>query len=152
MSDDGLPDLLATARAVGADFADRWLATLPLTFALLSQTNTSRTIRWHGGRPGSPDDKSGWNGADWSNAMQAEAGEAGNVVEKLRRTETDLVGKLDRPRKELMPMLADEIADVIIYADLLATYYEIDLAAAVAHKFNKVSEIQGFPERLPEKE
>jgi NTP pyrophosphatase (non-canonical NTP hydrolase) len=45
-------------------------------------------------------------------------------------------------------MLAEEIADTVTYADLLAAHYGIDLAAAVADKFNRVSRRQGFPDRL----
>lgn len=72
-----------------------------------------------------------------------------NVVKKLRRYECGLKGQLDPAEPELRSMLADEIADVICYVDLLATYYGIDVAAAVTSKFNRVSERQDFPERLP---
>lgn len=117
-----------------------------LTFLKLSTTNEKRAKRWH---PGFPDDNADWSGADWSNAMCGEAGEVANVVKKLRRYECGLKGELDPPEDELRAALALEIADVICYADLLATYYGIDLGAAVARKFNIVSERQGFPERLP---
>lgn len=50
--------------------------------------------------------------------------------------------------EELRAMLADEIADVILYADLLARHFAIDVESAVRDKFNRVSEAQGFPERL----
>lgn len=40
-------------------------------------------------------------------------------------------------------------ADMLNLADLLAAKYGIDLAAAIVHKFNVVSERQDFPERLP---
>ena len=45
-------------------------------------------------------------------------------------------------------MLANEIADVTLYLDLLADHYGIDVEAAIRRKFNIVSERQGFPERL----
>lgn len=115
-----------------------------LTFAALRAQNAKRTGRWH---PGFPVDDE-WSGADWSNAMCGEAGEAANIVKKLRRHETGLRGVFDKPRAELLEALAHELADIIIYADLLAQKYGIDLAAAVAEKFNVVSERQGFPERL----
>lgn len=50
--------------------------------------------------------------------------------------------------EKLIAMLADEIADVILYADLLARHYGINVSDAVRAKFNRVSEAQGFPERL----
>jgi NTP pyrophosphatase (non-canonical NTP hydrolase) len=45
-------------------------------------------------------------------------------------------------------MLADELGDVLAYADLLAQHYGIELRRAVAVKFNRVSEREGFPERI----
>jgi NTP pyrophosphatase (non-canonical NTP hydrolase) len=81
--------------------------------------------------------------------MCGEAGEAANVVKKLRRYECGLCGVNDPSEADLRAMLTEEIADVLCYADLLATYYGIDVAAAITAKFNAVSERQGFPERLP---
>lgn len=112
-----------------------------LTFAELSEKSQSRRDRWH-----TPDTEP-WTGADWSNAMCGEAGEAANVVKKLRRHETGMPDRI--PRSELVAMLADELGDVVAYADLLARHYGIDLGEAVADKFNRVSEREGFPERLP---
>jgi NTP pyrophosphatase (non-canonical NTP hydrolase) len=115
-----------------------------LSFWTLAKVNAARCLRWH---PGFPNDA--WTGADWSNAMAGEAGEAANVVKKLRRAELNTRGALDPPPPVLYAALGDELADVVIYADLLATYYGIDLGMAVVRKFNAVSEREGFPERLP---
>jgi NTP pyrophosphatase (non-canonical NTP hydrolase) len=110
----------------------------------LRTANVTRLRRWHG--------ETEWSGADWSNAMCGEAGEAANVVKKLRRHETGLgeVSANTPPPDELLTALADELADVVAYLDLLAHHYGIDLATAVAAKFNRVSERNGFPERLDE--
>jgi len=116
----------------------------PLTFADLAMVNLSRARRWH---PGFPDDDD-WNGADWSNAMCGETGEAANVVKKLRRMETGHEGTRPLDETVLHKALADELADVVIYADLLAAKYGLDLGIAVIAKFNEVSERQEFPERL----
>lgn len=105
----------------------------------LRDVNVRRMRRW----PGEED----WTGADWSNAMNGEAGEAANVVKKLRRHETGsaaAAGSVD----DLRAALAKELADTICYADLTANHYGIDLARAVRDKFNEVSERNGFPERL----
>lgn len=108
----------------------------------LREKGNSRRDRWH-----TPDTEP-WTGADWSNAMCGEAGEAANVVKKLRRIETG-TGSPDGPTEfELLGMLADELGDVIAYADLLAQHYDIDLRAAIARKFNAVSIREGFPERI----
>lgn len=120
-------------------------APLDLTFGQLHATNVTRCRRWHPGFPG----EDAWTGADWSNAMQGESGEAGNVVKKLRRIETGTAGQEgEADREPLILKLADEIADTIIYADLLAAFYGINVADAVVRKFNAVSVRQGFPERL----
>jgi len=113
-----------------------------LRFSELRSANVNRMLRWHA----TMDD---WTGSDWSNAMCGEAGEAANVVKKLRRHETGGGQNYNTPTEsELLDMLADELADVVIHVDLLADYYHIDLAHAVAVKFNRVSAAQQFPERL----
>ena len=123
-----------------------------LTFNELSAVNTARCNRWHGSFPLNKD---GWTGADWSNAMQGEAGEAGNVVKKLRRLDigsrqAEQGGLSDaQMRTALLGKLAKEIGDTAIYLDLLATFYGLDLGDCVRLAFNQVSEREGFPERLP---
>jgi NTP pyrophosphatase (non-canonical NTP hydrolase) len=119
----------------------------------LREKGNSRRDRWHTA------DTEPWTGADWSNAMCGEAGEAANVVKKIRRLETgtghhppiegiaqDVVD--DLWKAELIQALGYELADTIAYADLLAQHYGIDLRQAVAEKFNIVSEREGFPERI----
>jgi NTP pyrophosphatase (non-canonical NTP hydrolase) len=117
-----------------------------LRFQELSEANIARAKRWH---PGFPQDDD-WNGADWSNAMCGEAGEAANMVKKLRRIETSKAGTPDSELWGLQKALAKELADVVIYADLLAAKYDINLGVAIVNKFNEVSERVGFPERLGE--
>src|SRR3954471_21600856 len=95
-----------------------------LDFTQITETNAARRDRWHSAAEP-------WTGADWSNAMCGEAGEAANVVKKLRRIETNIAKRGAESADEFRQMLGDEIADVVIYADLLAKHYGIDLAAAV---------------------
>lgn len=118
-----------------------------LTFELIHDTNRARCERWH---PGFPDDEV-WSVADWSNALAGEVGELANVVKKLRRHECGQQGALDPPVDDLRAQAADEAADVFLYLDLLCTRLGLDLPAAIASKFNRVSERQAFPERLPER-
>ncbi|HUY08599.1 MAG TPA: hypothetical protein VMW80_04005 [Candidatus Dormibacteraeota bacterium] len=115
-----------------------------LSFAELRRVNALRVERWRQRSPRTAN----WSGADWSNAMCGEAGEAANVVKKLRRYECGVQGTGDLTQSELMRMLGEEVADVAIYLDLLAAYYGISLGQAVTAKFNKVSERERFPERL----
>lgn len=81
------------------------------------------------------------DGPWWGNAMAGECGEACNVVKKIDR---------DGLTSERVVALAKELADVVTYADLLASRYGIDLGHAVAMKFNEVSERVGSALRLPE--
>lgn len=114
-----------------------------LTFGDVSRINRARCERWH---PGFPED--GWTGADWSNAMQGEAGEAGNIVKKLRRIEFGLNQAAGDTQADLLGKLATEIGDTFMYLDLLAQHYGLDLAKCVTDTFNRVSVREGFPERL----
>lgn len=114
-----------------------------LTFDQLREVSATRRDRWH-----HPETEP-WTGADWSNAMCGEAGEAANVVKKLRRIETGMPNERDGSRELLIELLGYELADTIAYAALLAEHYGIDLPDAVAAKFNQISEREGFPERLP---
>lgn len=116
----------------------------PLSFTDLHGPNVARAQRWH---PGFPND--GWTGGDWAAAMCGEAGEAANAVKKLRRIETNKIGRpSESETAPLVASLADELADTIIYLDLLAAFYGVDLPAAIRTKFNAVSEQYGFPEVL----
>lgn len=79
----------------------------------------------------------------YSNALAGEVGEVANVAKKMERERLGLVGS-----KATLEDLADELADVIIYADLLANEAGLDLAQAVIDKFNKTSDKYGLKTRL----
>jgi NTP pyrophosphatase (non-canonical NTP hydrolase) len=92
-----------------------------------------------------------WSPADWAVAMAGECGEACNLIKKLRRRTgpTMETGKANTPEvQELLPSIAAELADTVIYIDLLAIRLGIDLGDAVRDKFNKVSERVGSSIRL----
>lgn len=114
-----------------------------LDFADLRATNTARCLRWHSG----PDGLNEWSLSDWFTAVTGELGEAANIAKKLNRERDGLIGN-DLTEAELRAGLADELADVLIYLDILAASEDIDLAAAVVSKFNRTSVKNGFPERL----
>lgn len=113
-----------------------------LNFDALRKVNATRCGRWH------PPKSTPWTAADWSNAMCGEAGEAANKVKKYRRWETGTKRQGDPPPAKILAAIAEEIADTVIYADLLALFLKIDLAAAIKKKFNRTSKKMGFPERL----
>lgn len=83
-----------------------------------------------------------WTLAQWACAMAGEAGEACNIIKKMFR------GDFDMREKDAKQALADELADVIIYADLLAHAAGIDLGNAVIDKFNEVSNKKGAQTKL----
>jgi NTP pyrophosphatase (non-canonical NTP hydrolase) len=81
--------------------------------------------------------------------MAGEAGEACNAVKKLRR-HADGMNTAEDPatEAECVAAIAVELADTVIYADLLAARLGIDLGDAVREKFNTVSVLRGADERL----
>lgn len=86
-----------------------------------------------------------WTPTDWACAMAGETGEACNFIKKMRRLETgaDRVPNREARWIELRDETAKELADVVIYADLLAERLGIDLGKAVREKFNEVSRARG---------
>ncbi|MCK5642024.1 MAG: MazG-like family protein [Gammaproteobacteria bacterium] len=77
-----------------------------------------------------------WTPIEWALAMIGEAGEACNEVKKINHGD-GCAGDL-----------AMELADLVIYADLLAARLHIDLGQAVVHKFNLVSDKRGSSIKL----
>lgn len=112
-----------------------------LTFATLRRTNVARCeSAFH------PLDS--WSLTDWATAVGGECGEALNIVKKLRRLDVETSPVNVPDRESLLDALASEIADTVIYADLLAARAGIDLAAAVRAKFNAVSRRVGSEVQL----
>ncbi len=75
--------------------------------------------------------------------LGGEVGEAQNVIKKLERKRLGLIGPTDT-----IEHLAEELADVIICADLAAMTAGIDLSKAVRKKFNATSVKVGLKTRL----
>lgn len=80
-----------------------------------------------------------WSPSEWSNAVAGEAGEVSNLTKKLKRGD-----KITFDKGQEIPLnaatIGAEIADVIIYADLLAARLGLDLGEIVRAKFNATSE------------
>ncbi|TNC14869.1 DUF3850 domain-containing protein [Methylobacterium terricola] len=81
------------------------------------------------------------------NELGGECGEAQNVIKKLERERQGWRGS-----RATLDDLAQELADVVICADLCAITAGIDLDAAVVAKFNATSEKQGLATMLPRPE
>ena len=116
----------------------------PLTFAQLRETNVARcNAVFHPIRG-----MNEWSPTDWATALGGECGELLNEVKKLRRLGTDV--DKGRPGTSLqLKRITDELADLIIYADLFAARLGIDLPSAITEKFNEVSDRRGCRIKLP---
>lgn len=112
-----------------------------LTFEELSRESKSRAIKWQGSI-------SNWTLSEWAIALVGEVGEACNIIKKLNRDRDGVTGNKGISKEELQVALAEELADAMIYLDLLCTAADIDLESVICKKFNDVSERFGFPERL----
>lgn len=105
-----------------------------MTFNTLRQANVARLPLFknkHGEPAHSKADGSDWSDAEWLQAVVGELGEYANLRKKLQR------GDISGP--EAKKMLADELADVVIYIDILAFRLGTNLGAAVMEKWNETS-------------
>jgi NTP pyrophosphatase (non-canonical NTP hydrolase) len=75
-----------------------------------------------------------WSLPEWGNAAAGEMGEMCNVIKKIHRGDFN-----DKPTEGLKK-LQSEMADVIIYIDLIAKREGINLEEAIISKFNEVSD------------
>lgn len=89
-----------------------------------------------------------WSPTDWATAMAGECGECCNVVKKMRRLQSHPNWQPGDADLDLTRMAGDELADLIIYADLLAARLGINLGECLVRKFNEVSVRIGSPVRL----
>lgn len=105
------------------------------TFTSLRAANIHRQTLWDAG-----------NQIDLAyrgNELAGEAGEACNVIKKIARERLGIRGS-----RATLDDLAEELADVVICADLIAMAEGINLVEAIAAKFNATSEKVGLPTRI----
>lgn len=117
----------------------------PLTFSALREANRARLPLFKNRRGGiahAAPDGSDWALSGWCNAVLGELGELANIVKKFERGDFASLA-------EAQPLMAEELADVVTYLDLLAFRCGVNLAIAVAEKFNAVSERVGCAVKLP---
>ena len=92
-----------------------------MTFDHFNQKNLERKLQSYG-----PLDN--WSYTDWACAAAGEMGETCNLIKKLRRGEEIQIEEV-----------TNEIADVVIYLDLLCSRFGESLGEAIQRKFNIVS-------------
>jgi NTP pyrophosphatase (non-canonical NTP hydrolase) len=110
-----------------------------LTFDAFRAANVARCLKWH------PAGIESWSPSDWLTAVTGELGELASLLKMRNRERDGLPGNKFSPTQK---QIADEIADVVTYLDLLAHVLGVDLGCAAATKFNEVSERVGFPDRI----
>ena len=115
-----------------------------LSFRVLRDANVSRCVN------GFKHSLESWSVAEWTNAMCGEAGEAANIAKKMLRHRDGVAGNkgADTDLAALRLKLARELADVVIYLDLVAASQGIDLGETVRETFNNKSAEIGARERL----
>jgi NTP pyrophosphatase (non-canonical NTP hydrolase) len=106
-----------------------------LNFEELRQANDDRAAEWQKGAEVSLSFR--------GNELAGETGEACNVIKKIERERMGFVGS-----RSSLDDLAEEVADVVICADLIARDVGFDLGDAVRRKFNKTSEKYGLTTQL----
>lgn len=114
-----------------------------ITFNGLREANTLRLPEFrncHGELAHDKADGSDWSPAQWLQAMVGEVGEYANKRKKFERG--------DLTQEEFDAEARSELADVVIYLDLLAAQLGINLGEAVRDKFNAKSEQVGSRVRL----
>lgn len=89
----------------------------------------------------------GWTEAEWFTALAGEVGELGGVIKERLRNRDRVPGK-GMGEDEIRAALANEIADVAIYLDLLAQRCGIDLSSAIEAKFARKSAEIGYVDAL----
>lgn len=99
-----------------------------LTFEKLREINSRRNLTLH-----ELYKCRNWDEVDWSNAIAGEAGEICNATKKRSR------GAKPEDQIPLLE-LGKEIADTVLYCDLLASHLGLKLEDLVELKFNEVSD------------
>lgn len=110
-----------------------------LTFDAFRAANVTRCLKWH------PQGIESWSPSDWLTAVTGELGELASLLKMRNRERDGLPGNKFSPTDK---QVADELADVLTYLDLLAATLGVDLGRAAVQKFNEVSERVGFPDRI----
>lgn len=115
-----------------------------LSFKQLRKANLKRAKRWH------PKGLNDWSVNDWLVAFGGEAGEALNAGKKYRRIVSSVQqnGNVPANVKEAKENIMKEIADTLIYADLVAARLGMSLEDAIIEKFNEISIRENMPDRL----
>jgi len=119
-----------------------------LNFFNLRKSNLERGVEWRG-TSGSPLPTGKIQSVLFaSNELGGETGELQNKIKKFARLIFCMPGSGNLTYEEHKRGIEDELADVVICADLLAIQFGIDLGEVVARKFNETSDKHGFESKI----
>lgn len=76
--------------------------------------------------------------AEWACALAGEAGEVCDAVKKLSLFKAGLLRK-EATEEGLIKNIGEEIADTVMYCDLLADHFGFNLEEIIVDKFNRKS-------------
>ncbi len=133
------PKMMVDLRELSSNAAVAAELVGPLTFDDFRAVNVARCLKWHSAGIDS------WSPSDWLTAVTGELGELASLLKMRNRERDGLPGNKFSPTQK---QIADELADVLTYLDLLAEVLGVDLGHAAAEKFNEVSARVGFPDRI----
>ncbi|MGH6795921.1 MAG: hypothetical protein ACREDH_12190 [Methylocella sp.] len=137
------PENHADRWLLAADYVALYFEAIPaapsLTFDEFRAANVRRCLKWH------PKGLQSWSPSDWLTAVTGELGELASLLKMRNRERDGLRGNKFSPTDK---QIADELADVLTYLDLLAAALGVDLGRATVEKFNEVSKRVGLPDRL----
>lgn len=94
-------------------------------------------------------DLASWSPLEWAGAMCGEAGEAANIAKKMIRIRDGVRGNRAHDTYiELAKKLGREVADTVIYADLVLAATDQDLGETIRQAWNQKSIELGWPYRI----
>jgi len=115
-----------------------------LTFNKLATINAERCLaHYHS-------NLNDWSPTDWGCAVAGEAGELCNILKKIKRID-DGLGQFNKEGETIQSLFdaaGNEMADVVIYLDLLAQRLGLNLEHCIKNKFNYNSELIGSSHKL----
>tara|TARA_S200002703_G_scaffold144338_1_gene137944 strand:+ start:178 stop:513 length:336 start_codon:yes stop_codon:yes gene_type:complete len=111
---------------------------MTLSFRDFSEMNAARRAEQAGGGT-----EESWHLTEWTNALAGEAGELCNLAKKTRRARPS-----DPTLEDSKEAIAHELADIVTYADIIASKLDIDLGEVIREKFNIVSDRVGSKFKL----
>lgn len=138
LSNNNLPAF--SSDELRAELARRGESAAPDSLARLRAANLVRLPKFGHGNIHS---LGAWGPMQWGCAVAGEVGELCNVLKKYERQMPT-----DPDRDTLTADIGEEIADVVIYLDLLAAYFAMDMRRLIESKFNKTSKKHHLPDRL----